>query len=65
MPRYLPADVDRRLVEALEASVNRLCADALVLALPPIIRKVETLNIFGVLASMEPDLRASSNGSRI
>lgn len=32
LPRYLPADVDRRLAEALEASVNRLCADALLLA---------------------------------
>jgi site-specific recombinase XerD len=31
LPRYLPADEDRRLVEALEASPNRLRADALLL----------------------------------
>jgi len=32
LPRYLPPDNDRRLVEALEASPNRLRADALLLA---------------------------------
>lgn len=32
LPRYLPPDADRRLVEALEASPNRLRADALLLA---------------------------------
>jgi integrase len=32
LPRYLPPDVDRRLVAALEVSVNRLFADALLLA---------------------------------
>ena len=31
LPRYLPPDADRRLVEALEASTNRLAADALLL----------------------------------
>jgi site-specific recombinase XerD len=32
LPRYLPVDADRRLTEALEASPNRLRADALLLA---------------------------------
>lgn len=32
LPRYLPVDADRRLVGALEASPNRLRADALLLA---------------------------------
>ena len=32
LPRYLPPDEDRRLADALEASPNRLCADALLLA---------------------------------
>jgi site-specific recombinase XerD len=32
LPRYLPPDHDRRLIEALEASPNRLRADALLLA---------------------------------
>ncbi len=32
LPRYLPPDADRGLVEALEASPNRLRADALLLA---------------------------------
>jgi integrase len=32
LPRYLPPDVDRRLVAALETSNNRLFADALLLA---------------------------------
>jgi integrase len=32
LPRYLPPDVDRRLTVALEASPNRLFADALLLA---------------------------------
>lgn len=32
LPRYLPVDADRRLVEALEASPNRMRADALLLA---------------------------------
>ena len=32
LPRYLPPDEDRRLADALEASANRLCADALLLA---------------------------------
>ena len=31
LPRYLPPDVDRRLMTALEASPNRLAADALLL----------------------------------
>ncbi|HTS95208.1 MAG TPA: tyrosine-type recombinase/integrase [Streptosporangiaceae bacterium] len=32
LPRYLPADADRLIAEALEASPNRLFADALLLA---------------------------------
>ena len=32
LPRYLPPDADRRLIDALEASPNRLRADALLLA---------------------------------
>ena len=32
LPRYLPPDADRRLIEALKASPNRLRADALLLA---------------------------------
>ncbi len=32
LPRYLPPDADRRLLDALEASPNRLRADALLLA---------------------------------
>ncbi|MGH3121819.1 MAG: tyrosine-type recombinase/integrase [Streptosporangiaceae bacterium] len=32
LPRYLPADADRRIGEALHASPNRLLADALLLA---------------------------------
>jgi integrase len=32
LPRYLPADADRRIAEALHASPNRLFADALLLA---------------------------------
>jgi integrase len=32
LPRYLPPDADRRLADALEASPNRLYADALLLA---------------------------------
>ncbi len=32
LPRYLPVDADRRLVDALEASPNRMRADALLVA---------------------------------
>ena len=34
LPRYLPPDADRRLTEALQASPNRLAADALLLRAP-------------------------------
>ncbi|MGC9156389.1 MAG: tyrosine-type recombinase/integrase [Ferrimicrobium sp.] len=45
LPRYLPPDADRRLVEALEASPNRLRADALLLARATGIRIGELLDL--------------------
>jgi integrase len=45
LPRYLPPDSDRRLVEALEASPNRLSADALLLARATGVRIGELLDL--------------------
>jgi integrase len=45
LPRYLPPDADRRLVEALETSPNRLRADALLLARATGIRIGELLDL--------------------
>lgn len=45
LPRYLPPDADRRLIEALEASPNRLRADALLLARATGIRIGELLDL--------------------
>jgi site-specific recombinase XerD len=45
LPRYLPPDTDRRLVEALEASPNRLRADALLLARATGVRIGELLDL--------------------
>ena len=45
LPRYLPPDDDRRLVDALEASPNRLRADALLLARATGVRIGELLDL--------------------
>jgi integrase len=45
LPRYLPPDSDRRLVDALETSPNRLRADALLLARATGIRIGELLDL--------------------
>jgi len=45
LPRYLPPDADRRLVDALEASPNRLRADALLLARATGLRIGELLDL--------------------
>jgi len=45
LPRYLPPDEDRRLADALEASANRLCADALLLARATGVRIGELLDL--------------------
>ncbi|MHB8593381.1 MAG: tyrosine-type recombinase/integrase [Acidimicrobiales bacterium] len=45
LPRYLPPDADRRLVEVLETSPNRLRADALLLARATGIRIGELLDL--------------------
>jgi integrase len=45
LPRYLPPDADRRLVEALETSPNRLRADALLLARATGVRIGELLDL--------------------
>ncbi len=45
LPRYLPPDADRRLVESLETSPNRLRADALLLARATGIRIGELLDL--------------------
>lgn len=45
LPRYLPPDEDRRLADALEASPNRLYADALLLARATGVRIGELLDL--------------------
>ncbi len=45
LPRYLPPDEDRRLADALEASTNRLYADALLLARATGVRIGELLDL--------------------
>ena len=45
LPRYLPPDEDRRLVATLEASPNRLCADAMLLARATGVRIGELLDL--------------------
>ena len=45
LPRYLPADADRLIGEALEASPNRLLADALLLARATGVRIGELLDL--------------------
>ncbi|HVA08035.1 MAG TPA: tyrosine-type recombinase/integrase, partial [Acidimicrobiales bacterium] len=45
LPRYLPPDADRRLADALEASPNRLYADALLLARATGVRIGELLDL--------------------
>jgi integrase len=45
LPRYLPPDEDRRLADALEASSNRLYADALLLARATGVRIGELLDL--------------------
>lgn len=45
LPRYLPPDKDRRLADALEASANRLRADALLLARATGVRIGELLDL--------------------